>query len=276
MADDAHAAATAPAPQRDATDRLLHVHGAGELKAVLLALLLPRGSKRAQRAWQLESAKTPDADALRVHAGNLSGAARLPWFELMVSRMAAQPLAERQELLLATRRVMGARGIARPIDRLHWLTMRRGLGEVAPLAARAEPHGEDVEWLESDVLNVAGYTAFLSRMVPGALPDAPQGQAWYEAVMASFPGFAEIPRWQPPKAAAMVDALARLQTLSWMQRPVVVRTWVTTALAHSRFGRLTDLSADALRMTCALLDSPQPPELARHYIVLANDGSVRS
>ena len=44
MADDAHAAATAPAPQRDATDRLLHVHGAGELKAVLLALLLPRGS----------------------------------------------------------------------------------------------------------------------------------------------------------------------------------------------------------------------------------------
>jgi len=273
MADDAHAAATAPAPQRDATDRLLHVHGAGELKAVLLALLLPRGSKRAQRAWQLESAKTQDADALRVHAGNLSGAARLPWFELMVSRMAAQPLAERQELLLATRRVMGARGIARPIDRLHWLTMRRGLGEVAPLAARAEPHGEDVEWLESDVLNVAGYTAFLSRMVPGALPDAPQGQAWYEAVMASFPGFAEIPAWQPPKAEAMVEALARMQTLSWMQRPVVVRTWVATAVAQSRFGRLADLSADALRMSCTLLDSPQPPELARHYIALATDGA---
>jgi hypothetical protein len=273
MSDDAHAAAAAPAPERDAADRLRHVHGAGELKAVLLALLLPRGSKRAQRAWQLESGKTPEADALRAHAGNLSGAARVPWFELMLSRMAAQPLAERQELLLATRRVMGARGIARPIDRLHWLTMRRGLGEVAPLAARPEPHGEAVEWLESDVLNVAGYTAFLSRMVPGAVPDAPQGQAWYEAVMTSFPGFAEIPPWRPPKAEAMVEALARLQTLSWMQRPVVVRTWVATAVAQSRFGRLADLSADALRMSCALLDSPQPPELARHYIALATDGA---
>jgi hypothetical protein len=273
MADDAHAAAAAPAPERDAADRLLHVHGAGELQAVLLALLLPHGSKRAHRAWQLEAGKAPDAEALRAHAANLSGAARLPWFELLLSRMAAQSLAERQELLLATRRVMGARGIARPIDRLHWLTMRRGLGEVAPLAARAEPHGEDVDWLESDVLNVAGYTAFLSRMVPGAVPDAAQGRGWYEAVMASFPGFAEIPPWQPPKAEAMVEALARLQTLSWMQRPVVVRTWVTTAVAQSRFSRLTDLAADALRMSCALLDSPQPPELARHYIALATDGA---
>jgi hypothetical protein len=72
----------------------------------------------------------------------------------------------------------------------------------------------------------------------------------------------------------MVETLERLQTLSWMQRPVVIRTWVATALAQSRFGRLTDLSADALRMTCALLDSPQPPELARHYIALATDGSA--
>ena len=110
---------------------------------------------------------TPGADALREHAANLSGAARLPWFELLLARMAAQPLAARQELLQATRRVMGARGVARPIDRLHWLAMRRGLGEVAPLAARAESHVEVAEWLESDVLSVAAYTAFLSRMVPG-------------------------------------------------------------------------------------------------------------
>jgi len=275
MADDA-AAIAAPTGERDATDRLSHVHGPGELHAVLLALLLPQGSRRAVRAWQIEAGKAPGAEALRAHATSLSGAARLPWFELLLARMRAQPLAARKEVLLAARRVMGARGIARPIDRLHWLTLRRGLGEAAPLAARPESHPDEVEWLESDVQSVAGYTAFLSRMVPGELADSPLGEKWYDAVMASFPGFADIPRWQPPTAAAMVDALARLQTLSWMQRPVVVRTWVTTALAHSRFGRLTDLSADALRMTCALLDSPQPPELARHYIVLADDGSVRS
>ena len=271
--DDAHAAAAAPAPERDAADRFAHVHGAAELQATLLALLLPRGSKRALRAWRAEVGASPHADALRAHAASLSVAARLPWFELLLSRMAAQPLAARQELLQATRRVMGARGVARPIDRLHWLTMRRGLGEVGPLAARPEPHPEEVEWLESDVLSVAGYTAFLSRMVPGDVADAPQGRAWYDAVMASFPGFAEIPSWQPPKAEAMVEALARMQTLSWMQRPVVVRTWVATALAHSRFGRLADLCADALRMSCALLDSPQPPELSRHYIALPSDGA---
>ena len=147
--------------------------------------------------------------------------------------MATQPLAARQELLQATRRVMGARGVARPIDRLHWLTMRRGLGEVGPLAARPEAHAEDAEWLESDVLRVAGYTAFLSRMVPGETADAPQGQPWYEAVMATFPGFAEIPEWQPPKAAAMVEALARMQTLSWMQRPVVVRNMGDDGAQHA-------------------------------------------
>jgi hypothetical protein len=74
----------------------------------------------------------------------------------------------------------------------------------------------------------------------------------------------------------MVETLERLQTLSWMQRPVVIRTWVQAALAQSRFGRLTDLSADALRMTCALLDSPQPPELARHYVTLAGNGTTRA
>jgi hypothetical protein len=274
--DDAHAAALAPAPERDAADKLAHVHGARELQAALLALLLPHGSRRALRAWQIEAGATPGSASLRLHVASLAGSSRLPWFELLLSRMATQPLAERQALLQATRRVMGARGVARPIDRLHWLTMRRALGDAAPLAARAEARPDEVEWLESDVLSVAATTAFLSRMVPGPLADAPEGRAWYDAVMAGFPGFAEIPSWQPPKAEAMVEALARMQTLSWMQRPVVVRAWIATAIAHSRFGRLADLAADALRMSCALLESPQPPELARHYVVLAADGAGRA
>ena len=161
--------------------------------------------------------------------------------------MAAQPLSARQELLQATRRVMGARGTANPIDRLHWLAMRRGLGEVAPLAARPEASSEVAEWLESDVLCVAAYSAFLSRLVPGEVVDAPQGRAWYDAVMAIWLPFAEIPECQPPNAEAMVEALAKMQTLSWMQRPVIVRNWVTTAIAMSRGLRLGDLSADALQ-----------------------------
>ena len=266
-------AAAGPERERDAADRLSRIHGAGELQAVLLALLMAPDSKRALRAWQGETVATPAADSLRRHAACLSGAARLPWFELLLARMALQPLAARQELLQATRRVMGARGVARPIDRLHWLTMRRGLGEVGPLAARPESHDEAPEWLESDVLCVAAYTAFLSRMVPGQTVDSPDGRAWYDIVMATWLPFAEIPEWQPPKAEAMVEALAKMQTLSWMQRPVIVRNWVTSAISRSRGLRLGDLSADALRLTCGLLDSPLPPELSRHYITLPADSA---
>jgi hypothetical protein len=269
----APAAAPSPERERDAADRLSRVHGAGELQASLLALLMAPGSKRALRAWQRETVATPGADSLRRHAASFSGAARLPWFELLLARMAVQPLAARQELLQATRRVMGARGVARPIDRLHWLAMRRGLGEVAPLAARPELHVEAAEWLESDVLCLAAYTAFLARMVPGEAVDSPDGRAWYDIVMATWLPFAEIPAWQSPNAEAMVEALAKMQTLSWMQRPVMVRNWVTTAISRSRGLRLGDLSADALRLTCGLLDSPLPPELARHYITLPADAA---
>ncbi len=265
--------AASPESERDAADRLSRVHGAGELHATLLALLMPPGSKRALRAWQAESAATHGADSLRIHAASLSGAARLPWFELLLTRMASQPLPARQDLLQSTRRLMGARGVARPIDRLHWLAMRRGLGEVAPLAARPETNAEIAEWLESDVLCVAAYTAFLSRMVPGDAVDSPEGRAWYDVVMATWSPFAEIPACQPPNAEAMVEALAKMQTLSWMQRPVIVRNWVTGAISRSRGQRLGDLSADALRLTCGLLDSPLPPELARHYITLPADAA---
>jgi len=47
---------------------------------------------------------------------------------------------------------------------------------------------------------------------------------------------------------------------------VLVRGWIEAALAASPMNRLGDGAADALRLACLLLDSPLPPELARHYI----------
>jgi hypothetical protein len=276
MADDAPAAeAAAPSPQRrrDAADRLSRVQGARELRAVLLALLLPAGSKRALRAWRIETVSIPDAEALRDHTANLSGAARLPWFERLLARMAEQPLESRHELLQASRRVMGARGVARPIDRLHWLAMRRAFGDVMRLSARPEAHADAPEWLESDVPSIAAVTAFLSRMVPGEVADSPEGEAWYDMVMATWLPFGKIPAWRAPTAETMVEALAKMQTLSWMQRPVVVRNWVAAAIGRRRGLGLGDLSADALRLSCGLLDSPLPPELSRHYVTLAADGA---
>ena len=118
-----------PEPQRDAADRLSRLHGALELKSALLALILPLASKRATRAFEIETEGARQAPGILVHVRNLPPAARLPWYDELLRRMALQSMPIRQELLQATRRVMGARGVARPIDRLHWLAMRRGLGE---------------------------------------------------------------------------------------------------------------------------------------------------
>jgi hypothetical protein len=257
----------------NAADRLSRLHGAQELHAALLALLLPADSKRALRAWEIETANLQGVEGLRENAASLSGAARLPWVELLLTRMALQPLAARKELLQATRRVMAARGGARPIDRLHWLAMRRGLGEVPPLAARADAGVEVAEWLESDVLSLAAYTAFLSRMIPDESEDRSANEKWYVAVMNPWQPFADAPACKPPDAAHMVEALGKLRTMSWMQRPVVIRSWVTAAIKYSGGTRLGDLAADALRLSCTLLDSPQPPELAKHYVTLSPDGS---
>jgi hypothetical protein len=259
-------------PDSAAADRLARLHGAGELHAAILALLLPRGSRRAARAWAIETAESPGRAGLREHASNLSGAARLPWFELLLSRMALQPIAARQNLLKALRRIMGARGVVRPIDRLHWLAMRRGLGEVPVLTARPEADSEVAEWLETDVLALAVYTAFLSRMVADDLEDESAGRRWYESVMEQWAPHCGAPPFDAPDAENVFEALARLQTLSWMQRPVIVRSWAAAALKANGGVRFGDAAADALRLTCILLDSPMPPELARHYIVLPPDG----
>jgi len=258
-------------PENVAADRLARVHGAGELHAALLALLLPRGSRRAARAWAIETADTPNRAGLREHAASLSGAARLPWFERLLTRMALQPIAARQGLLKAMRRIMGARGVVRPIDRLHWLTMRRGLGEVPTLMARPEADSDVAEWLETDVLALAVFTAFLSRMVAEDFEDESAGPRWYESVMAQWASHSTAPPFDVPDSENVFEALARLQTLSWMQRPVVVRCWVAAALKANGGVRFGDAAADALRLTCTLLDSPMPPELARHYIVLPAD-----
>jgi hypothetical protein len=258
-------------PEQGAADRLSRVHGTSELHAALLALLLPRGSRRAARAWAIETADMPGRAGLREHAASLSGAARLPWFERLLARMALQPIAARQGLLKAMRRIMGARGVVRPIDRLHWLAMRRGLGEVPSMKARPESGGDIAEWLETDLLALAVYTAFLSRMVAEDLSDEGAAQRWYESVMEQWQPHSGAPPFDAPDSENVFEALARLQTLSWMQRPVVIRSWVAAALKANGGVRLGDSAADALRLTCILLDTPMPPELAHHYIVLPDD-----
>ena len=252
-----------------ATDALSRVNGALELQAALLALMVPSGSLRGARAWAAEIEVTPVMQALLDHAGHLPGNARLPWFELLLSRMRRQPLAVRQTLLEATRRVVQARGSVRPIDRLHWLAMRQRLGGNAAVKVKNAASVE-ISQLAGDTLQaIASYTAFLSRMVPGETPEASPpsaGPSWYDSVMAPWQAGGEVPACLAPDADALVSALQELQVLPWMQRPVLVRGWFDAAVAHSVHRRLGDGAADALRLSCTLLDSPLPPALAKHFI----------
>ena len=285
-------------PAHDAAQALSRVHGPLELQAAVLALLLPRGSAAAAQAWQLETAATPGAVRLAEHVAQLAPTSRLAWFERLLERLRSQPLAVRQALLKATRRVMGASDAVRAIDRLHWLAMRRRLGEAAPLpglgshlhaqgpgagpfrstlspalrlrepALDAHAGGDLSQLPDSAVRAVGTYSAFLSRLVPLEAREATAaGAAWYAAATSAWHDRDALPAWHPVDADALVHALYELQALPWMQRPVLVRTWVDAALAHRPHGhaRLNDAAADALRLSCGLLDSPLPPELERHY-----------
>jgi hypothetical protein len=251
------------------------LNGPRELQAAVLALLLPAGSKRATRAWLLECDGFDRTESIGESVGHLSGAARLPWLEVLVSRLRAQPLAERQNLLAATRRVMSARGVQRPIDRLHWLAMRQRLGEASQATNRAAATTELSQLPQQDVEAIAAYSAFLARMVPigAAELDDPAptdaGLAWYEEVMAPWADRSTVPPCEPPGSDGFVHALQVIQSVAWMQRPTLVRGWVTAAVAASPDGRLDDTASDALRLSCSLLDSPLPPALAKHYGAVA-------
>jgi len=258
--------------EQAAVDQLNRLQGTQELRAGVLALLLPAGSKRAERAWQIEcEASMPRAAAVHEWVAQLPATARLPWLETLVTRMRGQSLADRQALLEATRRVMSARGIQRPIDRLHWLAMRQWLGEFTAADDRHAVTSDLSQLPQSDVAAIASYSAFLARMVPveaaeledTAAPAA--GVAWYGSVMNPWRQHADVPPCTPPDSGSLVLALQELQAVAWMQRPALVRGWVTAATQHSRHSRLAHTAADALRLSCSLLASPMPPELARHY-----------
>ncbi|HJW11761.1 MAG TPA: hypothetical protein VJ598_08240, partial [Albitalea sp.] len=143
----------------------------------------------------------------------------------------------------------------------------RKLGDKPPLAAL--PAGEnDMTQLPPGMLQPAALvTAYLSRLVP--TPDGKRGATWYRAVMDRFMPQGNIPLCEPPDSDGLVNALQVLETLPWMLRPVLVRAWVETALLTAQRARLAPQSADALRIAAGLLDSPLPPELARHYRELA-------
>ena len=154
----------------------------------------------------------------------------------------------------------------RPLDRLHWLLMRRRLGDKPPQASSPEAHNDLSKLPAATLLQVARVTAYLSRMVPGH--DADAALAWYKESMRRFLPPEMVPACHAPDGEVFAQALEEVEALPWMLRPVLVRAWVDAAIATSQRARLPIGAADALRLVADLVESPMPPDLERHYVEL--------
>ena len=120
-------------------------------------------------------------------------------------------------------------------------------------------------------------TAFLSRMVPGDGAESVGGRAWYDdrdgelaAVRRRAAVRAAEGRGDGRGAGADADAVVDAAP---GDRPQLGRARRSRAVAAPTS---RTVAADALRLTCTLLDSPLPPELARHYITLPTRDGARA
>lgn len=252
--------------EAEAVARLERVHGFGGARAALLAMLIGPGQAGRERVWAEESALLPEAESLKADIGRLGPSVRLPCFEMLLARLAKGTLGERQEALQVARRMLIAARKSRPLDRLLWLALRRGFGE-APWSVAHAPSDVEIDQLPlPERLHIAHFTAHLARMVPADDDAGPSGRQWYAEVLARWFEPGTMPRWQRPDVDEVVHALNALQALSWMQRPLLVRAWISEAMPPERPGPLPPTAADALRLSCLLLDCPLPPELARQYV----------
>ncbi|MEY4748988.1 MAG: hypothetical protein RIQ60_1202 [Pseudomonadota bacterium] len=237
-----------------AWQRLDLLQGPGERRAALLALVITPGSVREQQAWADECKDVPKAALAQELIQCLSLLARPAALERVLHDCRNAPREERVELLRSTRRVMSADGLVGPLDRLRWLYMRQclsagepGVGAAAPRGAPAaldasEPGPPQTTRADTHALPeslkqpTSRLTSYLARMVPQADAQSKVGTlgvAWHRAVLTQLWGD-DVPPCQLPDGDQLVLALAEVQELSWMQRPLLARTWTDAAFALAR------------------------------------------
>jgi hypothetical protein len=267
------------APRNDRSDpnlreRIARLHALREpaqWQAAALALMLTPDSRRERALWLDEWHHVPDAVRLLDDVLGLPQTHRLPWFECFGRCLAPGPVELRHELIGAARRLMSADGMVTQMDQLRWVALRHLLaGSAVAAPAAAETNLADID--DALALKVCLFSAFLSHMVP-----APEltldltgygstGQTWYDGVIAPWYERFALPSRELHDIDATLRALRVLQTMPWLLRPVLVRRWFDAARELTDGPVLHPVAADALRLTCTLLDSPVPPELVRQYV----------
>ncbi|HEX5373335.1 MAG TPA: M48 family metalloprotease [Aquabacterium sp.] len=259
----------------EALGRLQRLSGPLQRRMALLAFMMRPDNEAEQRFWMQSTRDLHGAAAILADVQSLPAVWRVPEFERQLAQMAYEGVEQRRALVVATRELLRADGKVSARDRLWWLALRHRMGEVNTRHAFIRPvtgQGRDLVQLnEEERAHVAQFTAYLARLLPvessNASPSA-EGRAWFKAVMGRCYTVGEgvtPPECLPPDADALMHALSGVQELSWMMRPQLVRAWVEEALNHSPGGLLSPDTADALRLTAGLLDTPLPPALAAHY-----------
>ncbi len=254
--------------------RLARLSGPLQRRMALLALLMTEGNQAEARWWMREAAELPDAQALLATVLALPAPWRVPELERQLRVMAQEPIDQRRALVLTARQLLQADGRVSARDRLWWLLLRHRMD----MASQASPafmrpvtgQGRELTQLTAaERQPLVQLTAYLARLVPHDSRDAlgtPQGRSWYEQVIARcLPTGGAVDDYASPDADGLMHALAGVRELSWTLRPQLMRAWVEEALNHSPGGVLSMDSADALRLSAGLIDTPMPPALSSHY-----------
>jgi hypothetical protein len=256
---------------RECVARLRALQLPAQWQAATLALMLAPGSRHERALWIEETRDVPDAARILQDVLALPQPYRLPWFEAFARLLAPGPVELRHALIGAARYQMTSDGMVTQMDQLRWVALRHLLaGSAAAPPAAAETDLAELD--DAHALKVCLFSAFLSHMVPApeltldltGLESA--GQAWYANVIAPWGERFMLPPRERHDIDATLRALRMLQSMPWLLRPVLVRRWFDAARALTDGPVLHPVAADALRLTCTLLDSPVPPELAEQYV----------
>ncbi|HEX5310281.1 M48 family metalloprotease [Aquabacterium sp.] len=262
------------AQDQDACARLHRLTGPTEQRLAVLALMLDPHNSKERTLWMQLGQGLSHAPQILEDVLALLPQRRVPEFERLTSLIANRPLDEKRTLAETARDLLRVDGRVSPQDRLWWMALRHRMG-VGP---KAHPYprplsggsGRELNALEpGELRDVAALTSYLARFIPEPeTRDGPTaaGRAWFAAVMLRCAAPTEQRQLTtPPDADALAHALAGVQEMSWIVRPVLLRAWVEEALNHSPQGLMSHATADALRLTAGLIDSPLPPVLESHY-----------
>jgi hypothetical protein len=199
---------------------------------------------------------------------------RVPEFERVTDTLQTLDVDARREVVILARDLLRADGRVSPRERLWWLVLRHRLAATGARPAMMRPvtgQGQGlIELSKVQRTHVSTVSSYLARFIPedehgpGAWHSA--SAAWYRGVMQRC-GVEDTPPGvvPPPDADQLMTALAAVQELSWMVRPLLLKAWVEEAFNHSPKGVLRQDTADALRLMASLVDSPLPAMLAAHY-----------